>query len=169
MSRELLLLRHGKSDWSVEVDDFHRPLKKRGDKAVAKVGIWLQQHDWLPDWIVSSPAVRARKTAEKVCRILKFDDARLKFDERIYQADVDGLIRVLADCPADAGRVLLVGHNPELEELLRHLVGTVQTPADGKLLATATLARMRVPVDWSDLTPRCAQLLSITRPQSMGA
>lgn len=167
MSRELLLLRHGKSDWSIESDDFNRPLKQRGQKAALRVGEWLQQQNLAPDWVISSPAIRALKTAEKVCKAFKFKSGDINLDERIYQADVEKLKNVLADCPIHTQRVLLVGHNPELEALLNYLVEGVEMPEDGKLMATATLVRLRMPEDWNDLGLHCAELLSITRAKAM--
>ena len=167
MSRELLLLRHGKSDWRVEVDDFDRPLKKRGEKAALKVGEWIQLKHIIPDWIISSPAVRAMKTAEGVCKAFKFKSGKINYDERIYQANLDELKNVLADCPEHSRRVLLVGHNPDLETLLTYLVKKIEIPDDGKLMATATLARLRMPEDWHDLKSDCAELLTIKRAKTM--
>ena len=67
MTRELLILRHGKSDWEAGTDDFHRPLKDRGKRGAQRVGVWLLQQGLLPDHVVSSPAERAIVTAEKAC------------------------------------------------------------------------------------------------------
>ncbi|PKM10359.1 MAG: phosphohistidine phosphatase [Gammaproteobacteria bacterium HGW-Gammaproteobacteria-10] len=167
MNRELLLLRHGKSDWTNDCCDFDRPLKKRGQKASFRIGEWLLEQNLVPDWVVSSPAARAALTTENVCRAIKLPNKLINFDERIYQADVDSLKNVLADCPSDKQRVLLVGHNPELERLLNYLVGAVNVPEDGKLLPTATLARLRMPEDWRKLDLHGAKLLSVTRAKSL--
>ena len=167
MNRELLLLRHGKSDWNIESDDFNRPLKKRGEKAALRMGEWLLQQNLTPDWIISSPAIRALKTTEKVCRAFGSTSGKINFDGRIYQADLDQLKNVLADCPLNARRVLLVGHNPELEVLLKYLVKEIEIPEDGKLMVTATLARLRMPDDWNDLGLHCAELLSLKRAREL--
>jgi phosphohistidine phosphatase len=168
MTRELLLLRHGKSDWSVGVDDFYRPLKDRGKRAAQRIGVWLAQQKLVPDLIVSSPAERALVTAEKTCKAMGNGAQDIQKEERIYEAGLSDLLKVLADCPADAGRVMLVGHNPGLEELLEWLViDSVPVPEDGKLLPTATLARLQMPADWGALIAGCAQLHSITRPGSL--
>ena len=167
MNRELLLLRHGKSDWSFESNDFNRPLKKRGKKAALRVGEWLQRQNLVPDWIISSPALRALQTTQKVCKAFKLKTGQLNLDERIYQADVNQLKNVLSECPVHAQRVLLVGHNPELEALLNYLADGIEMPEDGKLMATATLARLRMPEDWNDLRLHCAELLSIMRAKAM--
>ncbi|MGB5441695.1 MAG: histidine phosphatase family protein [Gammaproteobacteria bacterium] len=168
MTRELLIFRHGKSDWDTGVDDFHRPLKDRGKRAAQRVGAWLAQHDMVPDLIITSPAERALVTAQKACKAMGNSDEAIVRDERIYAAGLDELLQVLEDCPQDADRVMLTGHNPGLEELLVWLANDeVPLPDDGKLLPTATLARLQMPADWRALVAGCARLLSITRPATL--
>ena len=74
---------------------------------------------------------------------------------------------VLADCPATFNRVLLVGHNPELEDLLTYLVNASDNPDVEKPLPTAALARLVLPDVWNQLEKGCAQLLDITTPKSL--
>ena len=100
MSRQLLVLRHGKSDWSVDVSDFERPLKKRGKKAAQRMGAWLQQQDLVPDYIMSSPAERALNTAEKLTKAMGLTANQVHYDSRLYVAELKDLQAVLADCPA---------------------------------------------------------------------
>ncbi len=161
MSRELLLMRHGKSDWDVDVDDFNRPLKNRGKRGAQRMGAWLQDNP--PDYIISSPAVRARNTAEKLAKAMGQTAKHVHLDSRIYEASIKQLKAVLADCPADAQRIMLVGHNPGLEELLCYLNNYDLRPdAAGKLLVTATLAILNMPDDWSRLKSGCGHVVSIT-------
>ncbi len=167
MSRELLLLRHGKSDWNEPVADFDRPIVDRGKRGAQRIGVFLAQQGWQPDHVCTSPAERALVTAQKTLKAMGGDDTNLHKDRRIYEAGISQLLEVLADCPADAGRVMLVGHNPGMEMLIRHLVAGVQTPDDGKLMPTATLARISLPDDWSRLSIGCGQLLSLTRPKGL--
>jgi phosphohistidine phosphatase len=165
MTRELLLLRHGKSDWGTGVDDYHRPLKDRGKRGAQRIGVWLAQQKMVPDLIVTSPAERALVTAQKACKAMGNGDEGIQRDRRIYAAGIDELLAVLGDCSQEAGRVMLVGHNPGLEELLVWLAGdAVPVPDDGKLLPTATLARLQMPADWRLLVAGCARLDAITRP-----
>ena len=163
--RELLILRHAKSSWDSDADsDFDRPLAKRGKKDAPRVGAWLYREGLVPDLVVSSPAERAKQTALKVCESMEFKKKKVLWDKDIYAAGLNELLAVLARCPADAVTVLLVGHNPGLEELLAYLVGgEVDVPDDGKLLPTATLARLEMPRDWSGLENGCADLVGITR------
>lgn len=168
MNRQLLLMRHGKSDWRVDADDFDRPLKTRGKRGAQRMGVWLLQQNLVPDYIISSPAERASNTAAKLTKAMGLTRQHIHYDARIYEADIEQLQAVLADCPAHSRRVLLVGHNPGLEELLLHLHGNdIERPEDGKLLPTATLAVLKMPENWNKLKPGAAKLTSITRASTL--
>lgn len=168
MLRELLILRHGKSSWDSNVDDFSRPLKNRGKRGAQRMGVWLWQQNLRPDLIISSPAERALTTAHKCCKTMGMNARHVIEDERIYEASVDGLLAVLADAAKDLGRIMLVGHNPGLEQLLIFLCGgEMQVSEDGKLLPTATLAHLSMPEDWESLTSGCADLKRIIRPREL--
>ncbi len=168
MSRELLLLRHGKSDWTQQMDDFDRPLKDRGKRGAQRVGIWLLQQSLVPDLVVSSPAERAITTAQKAVKAMGGNAARILKEPRIYAARKEDLLQVLAELPADTHRVLLVGHNPGLEYLVEHLADQpITTPSDGKLLPTSGIAIFEMPDEWSTLKAGAGRLLSITRSSSL--
>jgi phosphohistidine phosphatase len=167
MSKELCLLRHGKSDRDLAVDDFDRPLKKRGKIAVQRMGEWMLQQHLIPDYLVSSPAKRAITTASITHKALAVEGLDIKQDRRMYQEGLESIKSVLADCPISAARVLLVGHNPDLEDLLVYLVGASRLPETNKLLPTSSLVRLKMPEDWSILEAGCAQLLSITYAKSL--
>jgi len=170
MTRQLYVLRHGKSSWKTGKPDILRPLKKRGRAAAKQVGSWLRQQRLRPDLVVSSPAERAKATALETCRAMGTKLKKIRWDERVYDASVEQLLGVLAGCPRKAKRVLLVGHNPGLEDLVLFLTASqVSIPADGKLLATATLAILDLPDDWRSLSPGCGALLSVARPGELFA
>lgn len=168
-ARQLLLLRHAKSAWdTVVTNDFDRPLSKRGKQDAPRVGGWLRRQALVPDLVLSSPAKRARKTTTKICRELGIPKEEIGWEPRIYGASTEALLEVLTECRADAQVILLVGHNPGLETLLTYLCGSdIAAPADGKLLPTAALARLRVAAEWKHLQPDCATLVSITRVRSL--
>lgn len=168
IDKELLLLRHGKSDWNKHTDDFQRPLKQRGIQGAQRIGSWLQQQNLQPDFVLSSPAERAIATTENLCKAMGYTAQQINQDKRIYAANIKTLKKILAECPVHVKRVLLVGHNPELEELLMDLTGgNIDIPEDGKLLATATLARLKMPNNWKKLNRGCAEIISITRARSL--
>lgn len=165
MTRELLLLRHGKSDWTTGAEDYQRPLKDRGKRGAQRMAVWLQQQGLVPDHVMASPAERALVTAEKTCKAMGMGTEAIKKEKRIYAASLDDLLETLMGCPKKAKRVMLVGHNPGLEQLLLYLAGSSKKlPEEGKLLPTATLARLTMPANWKKLSSDCARLESITRP-----
>ena len=165
--RELYILRHAKSDWlSGAESDFDRPLAKRGKKDAPAMGKWMNRHKVKIDYLISSPAERTRQTVHAIIKEINISKKDVHFDERVYLASVETLLQVLGECPGDAQKVMLVGHNPGLEDLLKHLVDESQLPltASGKLLTTASLAHVSLPQDWSRLGLHCGKLISFTRP-----
>jgi len=169
MSRELLILRHAKSAWDTDAPtDFERPLAKRGRRAAPRVGRWLLQQGLIPDYVVSSPAARARQTVLAVCDQLNVSHDKLNWDQRIYGGGTASLVSVLQESPENANRVLIAGHNPGLEMLLNYLCGPdLPFPRDGKLMPTAAVAHLQIGSDWENLGRGSAKLLSITRARSL--
>jgi phosphohistidine phosphatase len=168
MTHELLLLRHGKSNWNVDVDDFNRPLNKRGKVGAKRIGIWLGSQNLLPELVISSPAVRALSTAQKCCKAMQMNKKFIVQDQRLYLAEVDELLEILAETPANQHRIMLVGHNPGLELLLEYLVGeSGLVTRDGKILPTATVARIAISGDWRGLKKGRAILLQLQRARDL--
>lgn len=113
--RELILLRHAHAAPAAPGQaDLDRPLSAEGLAEAEAAGRWLAQHRRLPDCVLCSPARRTRETLEVVLGVIGYVDQRI--EPSIYEATPGGLI-VLADGHAHAGRLLLVGHNPGLEQL----------------------------------------------------
>jgi phosphohistidine phosphatase len=166
LTRQLLILRHAKSDRDAAVADFDRPLARRGLEEAPRAGGRIAARGWPPDHVVSSPAMRARQTALAVARVLGFAEAAIRFDDRLYLAPRRALLDVLADCPAQAARVLVVGHNPGLEELLEYLADA-PPPRDarGRLLTTAALACLETEAPWAEPARGRARLLGLLRPR----
>jgi len=168
MSRTLILLRHGKSDWNSGEEDFDRPLKKRGKNASSQVGKWLNTHSQKPDFVISSPARRAMQTAEITCSAMNISRKSIYKRKHIYLATPEDLLYVLEDCPREAKRVMMVGHNPGLEDLLYYLVnGRLTIPEDGKIMPTATLAILDMPEDWAKIETGAANLEFLVRPREL--
>ena len=167
--RTLLLLRHGKSDHAAGVtDDFSRPLATRGRRDSPRMGEWLAGHDLLPASIACSPAVRANQTALLLCNGAGIDTGCITHDKRLYLAGLDELLAVISDTPNTPGPLMLVGHNPGLEQLLLHLAGSaVASIAGKKILPTAALAQLQIPDDNHPLPAGSARLLALVRPRDL--
>ncbi len=169
MSRNLLIMRHAKSAWDTEVaSDYERPLAKRGRKDAPRMGRWIKDNELLPNIIISSPALRASQTATAVADEAGIAPRDIRFEKRIYGAGVSELVRALSKCPADKKTVLLVGHNPGLDELLEYLsAGGIPRREDGKLLTTGALVHLKLPNDWRELTRGSGKLVVLVRPREL--
>lgn len=165
----LILMRHGKSDWSAPGQaDFDRPLAKKGVRAVPKMASWLGDHGFLPDRILSSPALRARQTTERLAAEIGLNAGAISRDERIYNASLAELLEVVGDIGGGADCVLLVGHNPGFDDLLEHLsASSPPRNEEGKLLTTAALAVL----DYGDgpfsTAAGSGRLLHLVRPADL--
>jgi phosphohistidine phosphatase len=165
--RELLLLRHAKSDRSDPTWlDFDRPLAERGREDAHTIGRWIQEQRLVPDHIITSPSKRTLQTLKRART--HFDPDNLiscSHDARIYEAPMTDLLASLADSPAQANRVLLVGHNPGLESLMSYLDGQNDTDdtciEDVKRFPTSALAHFIMPSDWRQLNHGCAKLVNL--------
>lgn len=168
MKYELIILRHGKSDWDNNATDFDRPITDRGKRGAQHIGVWLAQNKLNPDMVISSPAERARLTAQKMMKAMGETDHYIVYDKRIYEATLNDLLDVLSCISKDTKRVILVGHNPGLEQLLLYLCDKkIVLPDDGKLLATATLAHLSLSCQWREINKNTAKLVKIQRARDL--
>lgn len=113
--RELILLRHAHAEMSAGAEDLDRPLSAEGLAAAEAVGRWLQEHGLVPDCVLCSPARRTRETLEGVLGVVGYVDQRL--EPEIYEA-TPGTLMSLIDRHCEVGRLMVVGHNPGLEQLV---------------------------------------------------
>jgi phosphohistidine phosphatase len=145
--KTLFLLRHAKSSWNQpELHDHDRPLNKRGKKEAPKVGVYIKDNDLIPDLILSSTARRAHDTAQAVAEESGFS-GQVDLYQDLYLSDTSCYLDILRCLPDDANRVLVVGHNPDLEELLTLLTDVTQH------LTTASLAQVDLPItSWQELS-----------------
>lgn len=164
---ELVVMRHAKSDWdSGAASDFDRPLSRRGHNDAPRMAQWLDDNDLKPDRVLSSAAVRARRTAGYVIEYFDMADADTEFSDELYLADADTWLDALADQSAD--RILICGHNPGLDWLVDTLSRVPPTPtADGKLMTTAAIAHLVFDTSWAKLGPGSADLQHLVRPRDL--
>jgi phosphohistidine phosphatase len=161
----LSILRHGKAE---RPDDYPsdkvRPLTARGVKDAGLIGGVLMRSEPAPDWIVSSPALRAQQTAERIVEGLGLNRPVI-WDERIYNAAAETLLHVLAEAPPEIEHVVIVGHNPGLQELASGLC----TGAPDRLnfaLATGALAYLELEIVWwNQIRWGCGALQYLVKPK----
>jgi phosphohistidine phosphatase len=145
--KTLLLLRHAKSSWKQSGQpDHERPLNKRGKKEAPKVGKYLKENDLIPDLILSSTARRAHDTAQAVADECGFD-GQIDLYQDLYLSDTACYLDILHCLPDDAKTALVVGHNPDVEELQTLLTDVSEH------MTTAALAVVELPISsWQELS-----------------
>jgi len=160
--KTLLLLRHAKSSWDdVSLRDFERPLADRGKRDAPRMGEELRLRAPLPDLIISSPAARARQTAQAVVDAGGLT-ARMEFNESIYGATSAELMRLIRRIPDTVDCALMVGHNPGFEEVVSRLTGSDER------MPTAALASIEFQIDhWNDLEDGAGRLVWLLTPKKL--
>ncbi|MBE2235854.1 MAG: histidine phosphatase family protein [Anaerolinea sp.] len=169
--KQLTLVRHGKSEWETgDGIDFDRPLKERGRKDAPLLGKFLAGIGLVPDLVVSSPAVRARQTAELLAPAMGYS-IELHWEASIYAASAGELMSVLRRLPDEAGHVLLIGHNPGFEDLAARLIGAdAYGMAAGLRLPTGGMAHLALAVDsWNAAQANSGQLIWLVNPRMLKA
>ena len=123
MNLYLYIMRHAKSDWSgPQISDSERPINKRGTRNAIRVGQWMNENNHIPQKIISSPALRAKETIELVTeQISKFNLEDLTYEDELYLAGFTQLIEFINTFKDKVQSLMLVGHNPGIENLVNYL------------------------------------------------
>jgi len=160
--KTLFLLRHAKSSRDdLSLRDFDRQLNDRGKDDARLMGRYLSKKKISASVVVSSPAKRARRTAEIVLEAAGLTN-EISFDERIYEASVSQLLKVISEIESTHDSALLVGHNPGFEELLICL-----TDRAGRM-PTASMASIELDINnWRDIAPRSGELSWFITPKDL--
>lgn len=169
MIRTLLLLRHAKSSWDdAALDDFDRPLAKRGREAAPRMAREMARRGWLPDRALVSAALRTRQTWELVEAALPHTVPTLS-DRSIYEAPAERILDAVRATPAGVETLLVVGHNPGFEDLISLLAAPGSAPEAvekvERKFPTAGLARLAFADAWADLGPGGAALTDFLTPR----
>ena len=168
MTRELLLLRHGKAKDPPGMADRDRPLKTKGKRQAQRIGAWLQEQALLPDVTVASPAERTFVTAQKLLKAAGTHAHDIIQDDRVYNASCEALLGVLAKFAGAPNRIMIVGHNPGLEDLAHYLApSSLPVIDDSGVMKTGTLIHLNMPNDWRNLSGDCAKVENYIRPKNL--
>jgi phosphohistidine phosphatase len=170
--KTLTLLRHAKSGWDDPVArDFDRPLNKRGEKAAHIIGAWMHAQKMTFDHIVASPAVRVIDTIDHI-ETGYGPLGEPTWERRIYLASSASLMDVLRETDNSFGNVLMIGHNPGLEDLILELVPESKDDALRALVyekyPTAAVAEITLAVDnWAHIERGGGTLTRYIRPRDL--
>jgi phosphohistidine phosphatase len=158
--KTLFILRHAKSSWANPASsDFDRQLNEQGLKTVPQMGETIFDNRFQPALILSSPAKRAKQTAILIKETAQIK-GKIEYDERIYEASPHRLLQVISELGAERDSLMLVGHNPGLEGLIKILTGEIQP------MPTAALAVIDLNAqNWNEIAAESGKLRAVFRPK----
>jgi phosphohistidine phosphatase len=156
------LIRHAKSSWKdSQLSDFDRPLNKRGQRDAPRMGRRLAAVEPLPDLILSSPAMRAARTAQVIAEAIGYASERIEFQRTLYLATPGVMLGVIQDLDDRLAHVALVAHNPGLTDLC-------DTLAHARInnVPTCGIVRIQLEIDsWRNASSGCGTLLEFDYPK----
>ena len=165
--KTVLILRHAKSSWKrPELDDHDRPLNKRGKLDAPRIGELMRKEELLPDFILCSTARRARSTAEAAAQASGYE-GEILYTRDLYAAGPEAYLEAMSALDDQYACVMVVGHNPGLEELLEELTG------EAEHLPTGALARVDLDIQgWQELSGEvcaepCGRLAGLWTPRAL--
>jgi phosphohistidine phosphatase len=176
--RQLFLLRHAKSDWSKpsgrQRGDHERSLNARGQEAAALMGRYMRKKKYLPALVLCSTAMRTRETLEILLPALG-TKPEIRYEDSLYLAEWPHLLEIVRASPEKASPVLLVGHNPGLEQLAAALLARPKTAA-GRALAGVMAQKFPTGAlavfdfrggSWAAVKPGAGRLKDFVRPKEL--
>lgn len=168
-------MRHGMSDPARSGTDFERTLNDRGRESLQAMGQWLRAADYTTDMLFSSPAGRAAETAATICPYLRFAATSIRWERGLYLASLENLLSFLREWLKTYRTVMVVGHNPGLGMLLRHMASPATLEGNSALLPTAGFVHLEVTLDtagmdvseWIEHTRARADLKVLMHPETL--
>jgi len=172
MMLHLYLLRHAKSSWNEPaLKDFDRPLAPRGWNTAPLMGEYMQNKGYQPDTILCSPAKRTRETLDMVERHLA-KPHHIYMNKAIYHADSSKLLELVRSAARNTQKLLLIGHNPGIQELALTLAGDGDRQSWQNMWSkypTAALAVLSFDVEnWPQIKARAGKLIDFKSPKMLG-
>ncbi len=160
--KQLYLVRHAKSDWTMEgLSDKARPLNSRGHNDAKKMARELKNKKIMPDLIISSPAIRAISTALIFAEILNFDLSKIVINKTLYESGVKEYVKCVSEIDRNIKTILLFGHNPVITAYANSL-----TTSFAEEMSTCCIAGIQSNTnDWNFFTNKTNQLIYYDYPK----
>jgi len=171
---QLLLLRHAKSDRSAEIGDHGRPLSARGKRGAPRIGAFMHAKAYDPSFVLCSTAERAKQTLELVLPLFN-SEPEITYDAHLYLAEWPQLLAEIHQVAAGASPLLVIGHNPGLEQLAIELARPPKDARERRNLRkmtnkfpTAAFAVLEFGVsDWRAVQRGSGALCDFVRPKDL--
>jgi phosphohistidine phosphatase len=166
--KRLYLLRHAKSSWDdPTLGDQDRSLAPRGRRAAKVIAKHLRHNGIAPELVLCSPSRRTRQTLTRIAPGLG-KNADVQIEPELYAASAAALLEVLHEVPDEVESVMLIGHNPGIQDLALSLAGAgPESTRVRSKFPTAALATLELDVSWRELAPGSAELVSFVKPREL--
>jgi phosphohistidine phosphatase len=166
--KRLYLLRHAKSSWDdPTLADHDRPLAPRGRRAAKVMAKHLQRNEIAPELVLCSGSRRTRQTLKRIAPGLG-DSAEVQIRSELYAASSAELLEVLREQPDEVGSVMVIGHNPGIQDLALNLArGGPEIARVRRKFPTGALATLELEGSWRGLAPGTAELTSFVKPKEL--
>ena len=160
--KKLFIVRHAKSSWDFpDLDDYDRPLNRRGKRNAPEMGQRLAARDVLPDALISSPAKRAAATARRIAEQISFPVKTIKHEPLFYHGSINSMVGVIKAVKDEVEALMIFGHNPGLTDLTNQLSGS-----DIYNIPTCGIAEIDFDISsWSELDNLKGNLVSFDFPK----
>ena len=169
--KTVTLFRHAKSGEkdNPRIDDFDRPLADRGLKSAPKMGAAMREHHLRPDLIMCSPSLRTRQTLTLASAGAWDNPPKIRFDERLYEASAQTILDVLKEAPENVDHVMIVGHNPGMQDLAVMLAvnGKERQQLKDKLPTAAVVTLEFDEKRWKELQPATGRVPLYMTPNTL--
>lgn len=157
----LYVIRHAKSSWSGNEADFDRPLNERGERDAPEMAARIKAKHIVPDLIISSPAKRAKKTASIFADVLGYQKDDILYKEKIYEASIETIYKILREVDPSHRCVLIFGHNPTFTYFVN---GLASVRIDN--IPTCGMAAISIKGEWKDIEEDAGELLWFDYPKN---
>jgi phosphohistidine phosphatase len=168
VARTLYLLRHAKSSWAnPALPDHERPLAPRGRRACSLIAAHLRREQIVPDLVLCSSSARTRETLRRVATGFERPSEAV-IEARLYGVAAAGLLARLHEVPGNVASLMLIGHNPALQELALELAASgTRREAVMHKFPTAALATLAFTASWAELAPGIAEVTAFVTPRAL--
>ncbi len=164
MPKQLLLIRHAKSDWgNADLTDFNRSLSKRGHSDAPEMAIRMVEKQIIPDLIVSSPALRAITTAKYFAKTWRITESKIQQENSIYEANLKSLLAMVNQLNNQVDQVAIFGHNPGLTDFSNYL-------SNGNIynMPTCSIVIIDFPFEnWNEISAATGKVILFDYPKSL--
>lgn len=163
--KQILLLRHAKSSWDNEgLEDFDRPLASRGLKDAPVMGKFIRKSKHIPDQIISSTAQRAKETSMLALKGMKEDEEIISWNENLYYGSKTDYLRAIQSVNKRSERIMLVGHNPKIEDTAGALIGN-SVSSNVRMPTAALICLNTYAMEWEQVNWGACQLAWMMIPK----